>query len=216
MVERKPKAGARPTGTGNSWSAQLSSILAVAEILVGPPLGSNIRFAKFLRRLTPLIEDLPDLTEREFLDAIRRLSLRQSRDRTHSQETDEELRGLSLDEVERRLFDPSTTKQELLNLARARFDSSTGTLIRLSKDALAQRIEALLMNERTHQTLARAASGERGGGPSESQEKGGFRPSSVAKREPEGKDFGADDARDYRELGSLKDLPRRTEYPRAR
>ena len=64
----------------------------------------------------------------------------------------------SLDQVERFIADEAVTKAELLALASERFGAPAGTLVRVNRAVLVERIQALVMNERSHESLARLAS----------------------------------------------------------
>lgn len=70
----------------------------------------------------------------------------------------QELTDLSLEAALLLVSDPNSTKAKLQELAIRRFDVPKGQAMRYSRKALADRLETLIMNERTHEIIARLAS----------------------------------------------------------
>lgn len=140
----------------------LRVILSSSERAIGPPLGNNEHLARTLRRLHALLGRLTWMSDAEFIEAIETLANGHERPRKEHKiaEDPAPLRDRSLDEIERMIADPKITKQRLLAIVRERFGGSTGTLARLNHDALLERVAALAMNERSHETVARLASGD--------------------------------------------------------
>jgi hypothetical protein len=140
----------------------LRVIISSAERTIGHPLGKNEHLAGTLRRLHALFGKLTRMSDAEFIEALETLANGQERPpRTNHVEADlPPLRDLSLGEIERMISDPKITKQRLLAIVRERFGGSTGTLAKLKHEALVERVAALAMNERSHETVARLASGE--------------------------------------------------------
>lgn len=140
----------------------LRVILSSSERAIGPPLGNNERLASTLRRLHALLGRLTWMSDADFIEAIEALA--KGQERPHKQrkvaEDSGPLGDLPLDEIERMITDPKTTKRRLLAIVRERFGGSTGTLAKLKHDALLERVAALAMNERSHETVARLASGD--------------------------------------------------------
>lgn len=161
MVKRK-NISEKQSAKGSNWAEQLCALLTAGESLAASPiLGPNPRFAKFLKHIIPLIERLGNLNEDEFYEALKLISAKQISSPTRISEEDDNFQSLSLGEVEQFISDPTVTKQQLLTLVKIRFRASTGTLSRLSRSALIERIETFIMNEQGHVTLARLASEER-------------------------------------------------------
>lgn len=152
----------RPSHRFN-WAEQLSAVLnSIAKFLVAP-ISLNNRLAQFLRRIAPLVERLNHLSEDDFCKSLEAMAVSHPQSSDFEGEgADEDFSNFSLDEVERWITKPTITKQQLLGLVRRRFEGSTGTLSKLSKQMILERVEALVMNERSHQTLARLASSDAG------------------------------------------------------
>jgi hypothetical protein len=142
-----------------SWAGELGSALTALELLVAPPVGGNVRLRRILQRLRSVVDRLDHLSEDEFIEALEMLEEGSPR-RDRSERRRVDLRQLTLGEAEARLRDPATSKEELIALVRERFGGATGTLVRLTKGAVAERLETLIMNERGHETISRLASGE--------------------------------------------------------
>jgi hypothetical protein len=140
----------------------LRVILSSVERTIGPPLGKNEHLVGMLRQLSALLGRLTRMSDAEFIEAIETLADGKERPRKAKQvEADPRpLRDLPLDEIERIISDPKTKKQRLLDIVRERFGGSTGTLAKLKHDVLVERVAALAMNERSHETVARLASGD--------------------------------------------------------
>lgn len=139
----------------------LRVIISSAERTIGPPLGRNKHLAGTLRQFHALLGKLTRISDAEFIEAIETLASGQEPPYSANPvEVDlGALHGLSLDEVERMISDPKITKQRLLAIVRERFGGSTGTLAKLRHETLVERVAALAMNERSHETVARLASG---------------------------------------------------------
>jgi hypothetical protein len=142
------------------WNFQLATTLSAAERLVGPPLGSNHEFSYFLHRTALLLEKLGHVTEDQFFDWLEDLASNSPKLEGFSKEVPADIEKLSLEDVERRLNDSSLTKDQLLELVRYRFRGPIGTLTRLPRQALIERITTLVMNERGHHTVARLAAND--------------------------------------------------------
>lgn len=142
----------------SSWAEQLRSALSALELLAGPPVGTNTGLANLLKRLGLAVARLEHLSEEEFLEELNAMAVRPRQPKYRSEDTPKGLRDLSLDEVERRLLDSSTSKADLIALIRDRFEGATGTLARLSKAAITERLQTLIMNERGHEAISRVAS----------------------------------------------------------
>jgi hypothetical protein len=177
LEQRSGEAGSTPSNCQGSaepaygWPSKdhpsvvlipaLRVILSSVERTIGPPLGKNEHLVGMLRQLSALLGKLARMSDADFLSAIEVLSNGKERPRSAKEaEAGPPLRDLSLDEIERILSDPKTKKQRLLAIVRERFGGSTGTLAKLKHDALVERVAALAMNERSHETVARLASGE--------------------------------------------------------
>lgn len=138
-----------------SWSDQLCAVLAATKLIVGPPIGSNSDFARFLDYLIPSLKNLNHLTEEEFLDLIGSLS-KLNPDLSENKNTvDENFQLLSLEEIEKRISDPNITKKQLISIIYNKFEASKGTISGLNRDALIDRIKTFIRNEKSHQTIER-------------------------------------------------------------
>jgi hypothetical protein len=139
----------------------LRVIISSAERTIGPPLGKNKHLAGTLRQFHALLGKLTRMSDAEFIKALETLASGQEPPHSANQvEVDPRpLRDLSLEEVQRMISDPKTTKQRLLAIVRERFGASTGTLAKLRHETLVERVAALAMNEQSHETVARMASG---------------------------------------------------------
>jgi hypothetical protein len=140
----------------------LRVIISSVERTIGPPLGKNEHLAGKLRRLHALLGKLTRMSDAEFIKALETLANGQELPhRANQVEADPRpLRDLSLGEIERMISDPKITKKRLLAIVSERFGGSTGTLVKLNHEALVERVAALAMNERSHETVARLASGD--------------------------------------------------------
>lgn len=138
--------------------------VAVAGVarMVAPPFGENAKLAAALRRVDAALSKLSGLSEEEFITGLEHLANLDSTSRTPERPRNARgsLRGMNLDAVERIVNDSSTTKNALLAVARERFDAPTGALMKMNRAAVAERLSALVMNERGHATVARLASAE--------------------------------------------------------
>ena len=158
----------------------LRVIVSSAERTIGPPLGKNQHLAGTLRQFHALLGKLTRISDAEFIAAIETLANGQELPNMPNQvEADlKPLRDLSLDDVERMISDPKITKQRLLSIVRERFGGSTGTLAKLKHESLVERVAALAMNERSHETVARLASRDASkassNGPSQASPKSGI------------------------------------------
>ena len=63
--------------------------------------------------------------------------------------------GLTAEEVEQRIADAGTTKAELELIAAYRFGMPSGSLQRLSRAALSEKLKTSIRNERGHQSIRR-------------------------------------------------------------
>jgi hypothetical protein len=139
----------------------LRIVVSSAVRTIGPPLGLNEHLAGTLRRFHALLGKLARKSDREFIEALETLANGQERPHTADpvKLDPKPLCDLSLGEIECMISDPKITKQRLLAIVRERFGGFTGTLGKLNHDALLERVAALAMNERSHETVARLASG---------------------------------------------------------
>jgi len=149
----------RVSNPRENWSEELAAALSALESLVGPPVGSNSRLKRNLARLRTAIQQMGRQDERAFFVRLESLSVAHSERPSSRIPAFEQLRHVSLEEVEERLRDPAVSKGELLAIVRGRFQSSTGSLSRLSKRQIVERIETLVMNERGHGSISRLAQG---------------------------------------------------------
>ena len=138
----------------------LRVIISAAERTIGPPLGKNKQLVGTLQQFHALLGKLTRMSDSEFIEAIETLANGRERPhRANEVEADTRpLQDLSLGEIEHMISDPKTTKQRLLAIVRERFGGSTGTLTKLKHATLVERVAALAMNERGHETVARLAS----------------------------------------------------------
>jgi hypothetical protein len=160
MVTKRKKLKSRR----QTWNFQLAATLSAAERLIGPPLGSNYEFSHFLRHTVFLLEKLGHVTEDQFFERLEQLASNSSKQEGCTKEVPVDIEKLSLEEVEQRLNDTSLTKDQLLDLVRYRFRGPIGTLTKLPRQALIERITTLVMNERGHQTVARLAAKDESSG----------------------------------------------------
>jgi hypothetical protein len=155
----KDQSRDRPSSHKASWSEELATAFSALESLLGPPLGSNSRLRRNLARLRAVIQKCGVEDERAFFKHLESVPIEHS-GRPNSRRVDvEELGRLSLEQVEDRLRDPSVSKDELLAIVRGRFQGSTGSISRLAKQQIVERIETLVMNERGHGSISRLAQG---------------------------------------------------------
>lgn len=141
-----------------AWSQRLVTALRAIETIAGPAAGDNHDLKRVAARLRDVIERLGPLSEDRFFTELGAIGQRTSttgRERARSLAYSD----ASLDEVEKSLSDETTSKETLLKILQERFGASRGTLARLSKPRLAERLAELVMNERGHQTISRVASG---------------------------------------------------------
>ncbi|MGA1854983.1 hypothetical protein VH569_03255 [Azospirillum sp. 11R-A] len=80
---------------------------------------------------------------------------------TRIRRSHEDIRGLSLDNVEKIVSDPNASRKELEDIAKVFFGVSPGTLTSLrAKSRLTKKLMELIAGDRSHQSVARLASGE--------------------------------------------------------
>lgn len=135
-------------------------LTSVERTIAHPLLGNNEPLAATLRQLHTLLGKLPRMTDAAFMEAIATLASDKPRRGAAkgNEEGERHLCDLSLDEIERALADPDIAKQQLLAIAKERFGASTGSLSKLNREFLREKVAAFVMNERGHQAIARMAS----------------------------------------------------------
>lgn len=149
--------------------AETSSLVRVLRLSVGfatrllaMSAVDNHRVTQSLRRLDVALGKLQHIQDDDFIHALEKLATEgpQGRPSSRARVNPRELRDMPLNRVEELVSDPTTTKQDLLAIAKERFGASTGTLVKLARPALTDRLQAFVMNERGHTTVARLAAGE--------------------------------------------------------
>lgn len=164
MVNPKKNRAARRE-TDRPPKQELTRAFRVAlvhlERLMSPPVGANPALGNFLNRLIAVLVKLEDVPPEEILRSLESRAGRPQLNKGAESVRDVKLlSGISLTEAEKIIADQTTPKDELLRLVRERFGGSTGVLSRLNRHDLVDRIETFIRNERSHETLARLASGE--------------------------------------------------------
>ncbi len=139
--------------------AELCDLLAKVEPLVGGPLGRNEELAAFVNEIRRALGRMRHLSSQELLTL-----LGQTTARAHKpvQEDPSKYAHTSLDGVDALLEDARTTRSELLAIASSKFGATIGTLKRLGRDALVERLRGMVRNERSHDAIERLASSEPG------------------------------------------------------
>lgn len=136
--------------------SEFIQILAMMGRIAAPPLGSNPELANFLRDLAGVLRSNPALSTASLLARLGNdVSSRAKRDESLSQSID--ARRWTLDDVTR-LFDrPGVTRAEVIDVIHSRFGMPLGSLSKLSRRALFDRLSTLVEEESTHESLARLA-----------------------------------------------------------
>lgn len=86
--------------------------------------------------------------------------------RTHTRKllptfSDQELRGASLDDIDKLISDEATTRRELEYIAIQRFSVPSGSMRSFSnRQMLVDKLRTLIRNERTHETIGAVARGQ--------------------------------------------------------
>jgi len=145
-------------GTHGDVVGQFVTVLHKLEGLYAPPLAGDPALVAFIRRLRNSLDGgrvSPDAVIAA-LESVPRAT--GEADDAPPKEPRQPFGDFSLDQVERFVADDTVTKAELLALASERFGAPAGTLVRVNRAVLVERIQALVMNERSHESLARLAS----------------------------------------------------------
>lgn len=122
-------------------------------------LGGDEELRRFLQHFAEALRNA-EVDPKELLLALRRIPREHRRQAFPPAPSPVRYEQLSLDDVERLVRDPASTKPQLLELTKRRFGTSVGTLRRLTREALADRILAMVRNERSHEAIERLASAD--------------------------------------------------------
>jgi len=158
LQQEKEVEGAKPEIKLNDLIKILQALEKICEV----SSSENAQIVSFIKELRYALRPHKSVSGYEFLDLIRNPSFWESSTLRRKKKKNKEVRPrlttiMSFDEIRELLSKGTMSKEQLLNIAEKQFGLSKGTLQKLKKEEIRNKIESAIQNIETLKAIQRKA-----------------------------------------------------------